>query len=300
MVAERSFEISLGPAPTNWGRTEFGDFYADVVHRPHIHRVYVGEVVCMKRRLVTVDLLRQIRDIVEQAHGVVVLSTPAVIVAEADLERIAALAEVVDHIEANNVGVVALWKERFPDKSLVLGPYLNVYNARAATFWRDLGAERLVLPIDAEWPVVTQLAELFPGNTEMVLFGRPALAFSWRCYTARAYHKLGRDCDFNCCARRQVHLQTLDDEQLLTVNGSAVYPRRVYCALDAMREAQSRGVSTFRIEPACGGADAALAMIDGLLSAVQTGQVPEGPPQLDTEYMASRGKMQRLRVEECA
>lgn len=297
MALGDDFELSLGAAPTNWGRRRLRRFYQQIARHERIARVYVGEVSCTKRRVLSADFFEEMCGLLTDGGVEVVLATPPIITSRLEFDELASLAEIAPALEANNPGTVALWRERFSEKTLVLGPYLDVYNEVAARFWRDAGASRVVAPIDIELETLSRMVEVFPRATEVVALGRPALAFSWRCYAARAFGKLGRECAFECYRTREIRLETLEGERLLAANGKAVYADRVYAPLRSFAGLRTSGVTTLRIEPAAPDETAALAMIDDCVALLSGAEPALGRDDYDMEYMAALDKRERHAVE---
>ncbi|MCK4847264.1 MAG: hypothetical protein KAS88_06270, partial [Deltaproteobacteria bacterium] len=48
-------EIALGPVLFGWSRERLIDFYKEVAEMDSVSRVYIGEVVCARRRGLTID-----------------------------------------------------------------------------------------------------------------------------------------------------------------------------------------------------------------------------------------------------
>ncbi|MEK7840397.1 MAG: U32 family peptidase, partial [Pseudomonadota bacterium] len=78
-------------------------------------------------------------------------------------------------------------------------------------------------------------------ETEMLAFGRLPLAFSARCFTARAYNLPKDDCGFRCRDYPEgMPLQTQEQKSFLTVNGIQVQSASVYSLLGETEDVPSR------------------------------------------------------------
>ncbi len=284
-------KISCGPVPWNWSRRELLRFYQWVAANPFISRVYVGELSCTKRQP-SPKLLSEIVDILASAGKDVVFTTPPVIVSSSEFELLVPLISVVPELEANNHGTVALWQERFRDKPLTCGPYLDVYNEKSAKFYRDLGASGVVAPVDLELPMLADLSAAFPNSTEAIAFGRQGLAFSWRCYTVRREGKLGRECARQCRKRRSVRLETLEGEPVFRANGQAIYAEVPYFPESTLDTFVAAGVSCLRIEPQGDRPSEAIELADMGIEAL-SGHLRVQQEGLDREYLTGPEKQRR-------
>ena len=94
-------EISIAPAPSTWGRLRFKEFYQKVASMP-VDTVYLGEVICAKRKVLTLDDFKEIASLLQKNNKRVVFSTPALITSLDELEEIKGFFSVADAIEANN------------------------------------------------------------------------------------------------------------------------------------------------------------------------------------------------------
>src|SRR5690606_11625587 len=85
-------------------------------------------------------------------------------------------------------------------RPFVAGPHLNVYNEATLRLIARHGARRWVAPVELPLAIVAALAELRPPKLEVEMFsyGRLPLAFSARCFTARAERRAKDDCQFVC------------------------------------------------------------------------------------------------------
>ncbi len=278
--------------PWNWPDEELLAFYESLSKRPEIGRVYVGELSCTKR-LPKPEVLGQILEVLAAGGKEAVLTTPPVIVTAAEFESIAKLMQIAPAVEANNHGLVSLWAERFSRKPLTLGPYLDVYNEDSAGFFKELGAAGVVGPVDLELPMLGELTKTFPSSTEVIAFGRQALAFSWRCYTSRHEGKLGRDCARQCRDIRHVRLETLEGEPVLRANGKTIYPELIYFPQRELDTFEAAGASILRIEPQAGDVSEALELVDLGIEVLSERSVGLEGSELDREYLAGGVKQRR-------
>jgi collagenase-like PrtC family protease len=108
-------------------------------------------------------------------------------------------------------------------------------------------------------------------QAEVQAFGRMPLAFSARCFTARA-HNLPKDqCDF-CCGEYPdgLAVETQEGQALFTINGIQIQSAALCNLAGAVMEFEDYGVDVVRIAPLAEGTELAVdafrAVLDGRLS----------------------------------
>lgn len=221
-------KISLGPVLYYWNREQLLDFYAKVA-TSDVDIVYVGEVVCSKRRALGVDeWIALAHDLARESGKEVVLSSLTLIEAESELgvvrrmvRELAARGELA--IEANDFGAVQAAAEA--GIPFIAGHTLNVYNAQTLARLVKRGAKRWVAPVEIGRDSLASLvaaarADQLAVETEVFSWGRLPLAHSARCFTARA-HNLPKDqCGFRCADDIEgLTLSTREATPLFQLNG---------------------------------------------------------------------------------
>ena len=211
--------LSLGPLPYHWPRQAMVDFYAEIEKSP-VDIVYLGETVCSKRREFSHRDWLEAAERLQAAGKQVVFSTLALVEAQSEVGYIRRLCNSGDFmVEANDMTAVQLLADRAP---FVGGPSLNVNNQRSLARLIDLGLSRWVAPVEMTQTMFEAIraaaAELI--QYELLGWGRLPLAWSARCYTARAYDRNKDDCG-NCCIDHPdgMPLATRDGDDFLVVNG---------------------------------------------------------------------------------
>lgn len=241
-------KISLGSILYYWSKETVLDFYEQIANSA-VEIVYVGETVCAKRKaLKTGEWIELARHLSSKGKQVV-LSTLALIEAESDLKTLQRLCENGEFlIEANDLAAVQLLKE----KPFVAGHAINIYNSRTLAKLSKVGLKRWVLPVELSKETLAHLQTDKPQQveTEVFIFGRLPLAYSARCFTARAHNLPKDDCQFRCLDYPDgLLLNSQESEKLLNINGIQTQSAKIYNLLSALPELQQLKVDVIRISP---------------------------------------------------
>lgn len=240
--------LALGPLLYYWTRDAVLEFYARVAGLP-VDIVYVGEVVCARRRALRADDWIGLARDLAAAGKAVVLSTQALIESEGDIRAMRRVAERADFlVEANEMGAVRARGGR----PFVAGPHLNVYNGATLAWLAQLGATRWVMPVELSGRALAGLQRERPAGveTEVFAWGRLPLAFSARCFTARHYDLPKDDCQFRCLEHADgLALATREGKPFLTLNGIQTQSAAQQCLIGEAAAMRAAGVSRVRLSP---------------------------------------------------
>jgi O2-independent ubiquinone biosynthesis protein UbiV len=247
-------KLSLGPLQYFWLRERTLAFYREAAEWP-VDIIYLGETVCSKRReLGTRDWIALAGELAASGKQIV-LSSLALIEAESELGM---LRRLVDNggcwIEANDLSAVQLCRER--GLPFVAGPTLNVYNHHALAMLMDDGLRRWVPGVEQGHALLRELREAMQAEgrpmpeLEVIAFGRLPLAFSARCFTARALD-VGKDqCDFRCIDYPDgMPLATREGRPFLRINGIQIQGEEVTDLGPELPALRELGVDVLRLYP---------------------------------------------------
>ncbi len=248
-------KLSLGSLQFYWQREKTYQFYRQMVELP-LDTIYLGESVCSKRRELKtqewIDLGRELA----QAGKQVVLSSLVLIEAESELKTLRRLCDNGDlMVEANDMGAVQMLADR--KLPFVTGPAINVYNANSLQALHKRGLQRWVMPVELSGKTLADILSdaqtLGFGDsieTEVFSYGYLPLAFSARCFTARARNLPKDQCQFVCLDYPDgLPLASQEDQSVFNINGIQTLSGQIYNLLpelDAMRE---MGVDMVRLSP---------------------------------------------------
>ncbi len=241
-------KLAIGPILYFWPKEKVANFYQQVTEWP-VDIVYLGEVVCSKRRALRLDDWLDIARQLTEAGKEVILSSLALLEAESELKT---LRRIVNNgryaIEANDMTAVQMLK----DQNYIAGPHLNIYNHESLALHHSHGARRWVMPVELSQQTLRQMQLNKPPQmeTEVFVFGRLPLAFSARCFTARACKLPKDDCQLRCGDYLDgLDMQTRDHKSFLTINGIQTQSASTCNLISAVPALQELQVDVLRLSP---------------------------------------------------
>lgn len=242
-------KISVGPIPWFWERGRVIEFY-DALQDVPVDIVYLGETVCSKRRQLDFNDWLAIAGQLVAAGKEVILSTLTLFEAESEL---AVLRRIVENgtfaVEANDMAAVQMLAGRCP---FIAGPHINTYNAGTLHLLYELGAKRWVVPVELGRETIRDLQQSRPRGmeTEVFVFGHLPLAFSARCYTARAHNRPKDNCGFICLDYPDgLPLFTLENKPFLILNGIQTQSAETENLIAQLDELADLEIDIIRIMP---------------------------------------------------
>jgi O2-independent ubiquinone biosynthesis protein UbiV len=246
--------LSLGPLQYFWPKPRVLDFYRAATQWP-LDIIYLGETVCSKRReLGTRDWIALAEQMAESGKQIV-LSSLTLIESESELSG---LNRLVQHggfwVEANDLSAVQLCREQ--GLPFVAGPGLNVYNHQALALLVEDGLRRWVPGVEQGRQLVAELCGAYFSEAatlpeiEVIAWGRLPLAYSARCFTARALDIAKDQCKFRCIDYPEgMALTTREGQPFLRINGIQIQGEEITDLGPELGELRELGVDILRLYP---------------------------------------------------
>ncbi|MGC9403364.1 U32 family peptidase [Vibrio genomosp. F10] len=226
-------KYALGPLLYFWPRQDVESFYQQAKNSA-ADIIYLGEAVCSKRREMKAHHWLDIAKELSASGKQVVLSTMALLEAPSEVSIMKKYIDNGDFaIEANDVSAIQLASES--NVPFVVGPAVNTYNAHTLNVFLKQGMTRWCMPVELsrEWlsNVMIQCDDLnirHKFEVEVFSHGYLPLAYSARCFTARAENKAKDDCD-TCCIKYPTGLQVDSQEGQSVFNLNGIQTQSGYC-----------------------------------------------------------------------
>lgn len=268
-----AIKLSLGPLLYYWEPERVRAFYAAAAVLP-VDIVYLGETVCSKRRALRLADWLTIGEELQAAGKEVVLSTLALVEAQSELSTMRRIADNGRFaVEANDMAAVQMLAGKAP---FVAGPHINTYNTETLALLAEAGATRFVPPVELSAQTIADLQAGRPAGmqTEVFAFGRLPLAFSARCFTARARGLAKDDCGFLCQDYPAgILLRTREAQPFLNLNGVQIQSAGTANLLGETERLAALGIDVLRLSPQAEGmaviASYFRSVLDGDLNAVE-------------------------------
>ncbi len=240
-------ELTLGPILFEWKRGDVLRFYEEAA-RMDVNTVYLGEVVCDKKRGLSLDDIKETAAMLTEAGKKVVLSSLAVISNERELDMARGLLSLPYAIEANDMSVFNMTAAN--ERELYCGPHITSYNVPSMEFLSSLGVKRVTFPVELSAESVSYNVKHTSMETEVFAWGRVPLAFSWRCYTSRSHGLSKTECQHNCVDYPDgLMIRTMDGKPIFTINGTSILSAATLSLAGMTEELGAMGVSALRISP---------------------------------------------------
>ena len=231
--------ISLGSAALSLGREGLFKFYEDAV-KNRVDDFYLGEVSCPERGAKFKEVLLEVARLIKKSGKKLYISTYALVTKMSQIDDIVDLLQFADGLEINNLAFLELDFSR----TLIAGPFLNIYNSQSANYLARLGFKRVVLPSELSLGSVTDIARNCELETEVMFYGRRTLGISRTCYYLRAMDLPDDACSMNCLR----HPDGLSLDTCFRINGKEILGEEIHSLSEELPLLENSGVAVFRIK----------------------------------------------------
>lgn len=241
--------LSLGPVLYYWDRETMFSFYERIA-KSAVDIVYLGETVCAKRKILRKNDWLEIAEMLQASGKEIVMSGMTLIESNSELAALKTLCSNKKFtVEANDMAAVQLLK----GQSFVAGPAINIYNPNSLNVLARQGLKRWVMSVELSRDALSDMQKNRPDNveTEIFVYGRLPLAYSARCFTARAHNLPKDDCQYRCLDYPDgLMLATQEKEKFLVLNGIQTQSAKTCNLISVLPELIKQNVDVLRISPA--------------------------------------------------
>ncbi|MBS3084675.1 U32 family peptidase [Candidatus Pacearchaeota archaeon] len=122
----------------------------------------------------------------------------------------------------------------------------SVSNSESAKFYKNLGAERIVLARELNLEQIKEISKIIP--VECFVHGAMCVAVSGRCFMSE--HLFKRSANRGMCAQvcRRSYILTDDEGRKLKINRNTVMSAKDLCSLPFIEKLKDAGITSFKIE----------------------------------------------------
>ena len=162
----------------------------------------------------------------------------------------------IDAIIVADPSIVAIAKEVAPNLEIHISTQANIVNWRAAKFWYDLGAKRIILAREVTLKEIKTMRENLPEDCEIEAFvhGSMCIAYSGRCLISN--YLMNRDANKGICGnacRYKYHLveETRPGEYFPVIEddqGTYIMNSKDLCMIEHIPELVECGINSLKIE----------------------------------------------------
>jgi len=168
------------------------------------------------------------------------------------LERLAQIA--VDGLIVSDLGVMRLARQYAPHIPITVSTQANISNYEAAAFFKELGAQRLVLARELSLDEILEIKEKVDVELEVFVHGAMCVSYSGRCLLS--HYMTGRNANNGECAhpcryqyqlveeKRPQEFYPIEEDE----RGSYILNSRDLCLLPHLPQLMEAGIDSFKVE----------------------------------------------------
>ncbi len=240
----KKLNISLGPAPSHWGKSKLESFYRQIAQSP-VDYVYLGETVCQDRLSFDPDLWFSLSDMLKDAGKEVYASSSILVKDQKQYRDFEIIARRIKNIEINSPSFLGLAQ----DYAAVTGVFLNIYNSTAANILAKRNIKRVVLPPEMNLDSIGSFVKRCTVPTELIVHGNVPVAMSGTCQTARSFECNGNGCGRICQRYPDGIVLKAGERPLFRIDGPQTLSAAACCLVEYLEKLVQTGIDTMRILP---------------------------------------------------
>jgi len=151
-----------------------------------------------------------------------------------------------DAVEVHNLGVLRIVHEEFPELTVHIGGFANVYTDAGAFVLKEFGARRITPNYELSLEEINHLTRAVDLPAELLLHGKMPLGISDYCFLLEYEERWGIRCPTLC----QMDLFLKQGEWAMRSAGKGVMSGKDVCMLEHLPTLLASGHRIFRIEAA--------------------------------------------------
>lgn len=160
----------------------------------------------------------------------------------------------VDGLIISDPGVLGMARRYAPQIPITISTQANVSNYESASFYKDLGAKRIVLARELTLEEIIEIKKRTGIEVEMFVHGAMCVSYSGRCLLS--YYMTGRNANEGACAHPCRYRYQLQEEKRPgeyfpieeDERGSYILNSRDLCLLQHLPRLIEAGIDAFKLE----------------------------------------------------
>ncbi len=227
---------------------------------------YLGVVDFSLRTMRKGDIITSdnLKAAIDEAHSInkKIYLTLNIFAYDTDIKKLCGFLDVIkeaspDAVIVSDFGILRVLKKELKNIDFHISTQTNILNSEAVKFWRDLGASRVILARELSLKQIEEIRKNVPDiEIETFVHGAQCMSYSGRCllsdYMTGYERKANQgNCAQSCRWSYKLLEETRPDEYFEIVQddkGSHILSTKDLCLVKYLKELESAGVDSFKIE----------------------------------------------------
>jgi putative protease len=151
----------------------------------------------------------------------------------------------IDGVEVADLGALRVIHGAFPDLSVTISNYVNLFNSSSAAVLQKFNARRIVPYVELALDEIDEIRTGAPIDIEIPVHGKIPLGYTEICVNRPEQHKTGKKCPATCYDGQILRSQ---NGLGMAAFGRATYSHKDLCMIDHLGSLVEKGYRHFRIE----------------------------------------------------